>query len=207
MQRIFVTLLLAAAFAAHACNDHELQQPNSALHVVNTAVSTAKADGPMLVTVIGELKNTTTDKIDNLVLEAKLTDASGKVIDVLSEPMYGLVVPSGEQVSFRLQGAAATTQATYANAQVRVVSAEAHAASVNKSPNNGGRRIWELAVSWGPMLLIIVVWIVLARKYSGKGSNQDKMLSAINEQNMLLSRQSAAIESIAAALSAGKNND
>jgi hypothetical protein len=109
MKRLLFSLTLAIAFTAQACNDHELQQPNSALQVVNTTVSTAKAEGPMLVTVIGELKNTTTDKIDSLVLEAKLSDVNGRVIDVLSESMYGLVVPPGEQVSFRLQGAAATT--------------------------------------------------------------------------------------------------
>lgn len=46
----------------------------------------------------------------------------------------------------------------------------------------------------------------MARKYSGKGSNQDKMLIAINEQNALLTRQSAAIEAIANALSSRGNS-
>ena len=204
MKRIFSALALALSLNAIACNDHELQQPDASLQVINTSVSTAKAQGPMLVTVIGELKNTTTEKIDNLILEAKLTDSSGKLIDVLSESMYGLVVPPGEQVSFRLQGAAATTQATYANAQVRVVSAEGHSKSNKQSSGESKSHFAELAVSWGPMILLVLVWVFLARKYSGKGSNQDKMLTAINEQNALLTRQSAAVEAIAAALSSAK---
>jgi ATP-dependent Zn protease len=204
MKRIFSTLALALSLNAIACNDHELQQPDAALQVINTSVSTANAQGPMLVTVIGELKNTTTEKIDNLILEAKLTDSSGKVIDVLSESMYGLVVPPGEQVSFRLQGAAATTQATYASAKVRVVSAEGHSRSNKQSSGESKSHFAELAVSWGPMILLVLVWVFLARKYSGKGSNQDKMLTAINEQNALLTRQSAAVEAIASALSSTK---
>ena len=204
MKRLFSALALALSVNALACNDHELQQPDMALQVINASVSTAKAQGPMLVTVIGELKNTTAERIDNLVLEAKLTDSSGKTIDVLSESMYGLVVPAGEQVSFRLQGAAATTQATYANAQVRVVSAEGHSRSNKQSSSESNSQLREIAVSWGPMVLLVLVWFFLARKYNGKGSNQDKMLTAINEQNALLTRQSAAIEAIAAALSSGR---
>ena len=204
MKRLFPAFALAVSLTAFACNDHELQQPDAALQVVNTSVSTAQAQGPMLVTVIGQLKNTTGEKIDNLVLEARLTDANGKVIDVLSESMYGLVVPPGEQVAFRLQGAAATTHATYANAQVRVVSAESHAKEQRQSSSERKNHLKELAISWGPMLLLILVWVLLARKYSGKGSNQDKMLNAINEQNALLTRQSAAVEAIAAALNSNR---
>jgi ATP-dependent Zn protease len=201
MKKRFAALALAMSASAMACNDHELQRPDEALLVVESSVSTAQAQGPMLVTVIGQLKNTTDEKIDNLVLEARLTDAAGKVIDVLSEPIYGLVVPPGEQVSFRLQGAAATTHATYANAQVRVVSAESHAKESSSSSPARKNQWVDLAVSWGPMLLLVLVWIYLTRKQSGKGSYQDKLLNAMNEQTALLTRQSAAVEAIAAALS------
>lgn len=204
MKRIFPALALALSINALACNDHDLLHPDVALKVISSSVSTVKAQGPMLVTVIGELKNTTDEKIDNLILEAKLTDSDGKVIDVLSESIYGLVVPAGEQVSFRLQGAAATTQATYANAQVRVVSAESHSRSTKQSSSESKSQLRELAVSWGPMVLLVLVWLFLVRKYNGKGSNQDKLLTAINEQNALLTRQSSAVEAIAAALNSSK---
>lgn len=203
MKRYLGLLALAMVANVLACNDHDLEQPGTAVQVINAAVSTAKAEGPLLVTVIGELKNTTDEKVDNLVLEARLTDANGKVVDVLSESVYGLVVPPGDQVSFRLQGAAAATAASYVNAQVRVVSAESHPRVPETPPKAGWGSIGEIAVAWAPMLLLILVWIVLARRFNGKGSNQHKMLLAVNEQNALLTRQSAAIESIAASLSAG----
>lgn len=208
MKQTIAAFALLLTLNAQACADHDLQTPSVALQVVNAAVSTAKADGPLLVTVIGELKNTTNDKINDVVIEARLTDASGKVIDVLSESQYGLVVPPGEQVSFRLQGAAATTQAAYVGVQARVVSAQAHSASTPRRPSSreGTDGFKEFAISWGPMVLLVLVWIFMARKYSGKGSNQDKMLIAINEQNALLTRQSAAIETIANALSSRGNS-
>jgi hypothetical protein len=207
MKKVIPAIALLLSINTFACVDHSLLQPDSALQVLNTSVSTASVQGPMLVTVIGELKNTTANKIDSLILEAKMTDASGKVIDVLSESVYGLVVPPGEQVSFRLQGAAATTSAKYANAQVRVVSAEAHPmASAQPSPSLFNR-LTEIAISWGPMILLLLVWVFLARKYSGKGSTQDKMLKALVEQNALLTQQVAAIGAISTALGASKQAD
>jgi ATP-dependent Zn protease len=201
MKKLFVILGMAVAADAFACADHELQDPSAAVQVVNASVNTTKTDGPLVVTVIGELKNVTSNKIDSLVIEAKVTDASGKVVDVLTESMYGLVAPAGQQVAFRLQGQAATSAASYAGVQVRVVNGESHSPSGTRS---GATQWKELAMSWGPMVLLVLVWIFLARKHSGKGSHQDKMLSAVVEQNALLTRQSAAIETMAAVLSSRK---
>ena len=55
------------------------------------------------------------------------------------------------------------------------------------------------------MILLILAWIFLARKYSGKGSNQAKMLTVIGEQNALLTKQISALETIASAVSSRKN--
>lgn len=86
------------------------------------------------------------------------------------------------------------------NAQVRVVSAESHAMAAGRSSPNRKNQLIEFAMSWGPMLLLILVWIFFVRKFNGKGSCHDKLLNAMNEQNALLMRQSAAVESIATAL-------
>lgn len=49
--------------------------------------------------------------------------------------------------------------------------------------------------------MLILVWVVLARKYSGKGSAHQRSVELIAEQNALLGKQLAAIESIATAAS------
>jgi len=178
----------------------DLQDPNNALKVVNTSVITSKSGGAPIVTVIGELRNNTNNKIDELVVEAKLTNSNGKVIDVISGPIYGLVIPAGQQVAFRLQEPAAADQSSYSGVKVRIISGESyiHTRPLHNSKNNYSPYT-EILISWAPMILIILVWIVMAKKFSGKGSNQAKMLAALSEQNSLLEKQVAAIESIASA--------
>ena len=200
MKRIFLALPLLICFYASACGSNEQPQSEakSALQIVNPKVSTAKSGGPLLVTVIGELKNPTSQDFEDLVLEARLMDADGKVIDMLSESMYDMVVPAGEQIAFRLQGAAATTEASYAKAQVRVIRAQRPV--THRPVRQEKNPLIEMAISWGPMLLFILFILLLVRRSSGKGSYQEKMLTAVNEQNSLLTRQAAAIETIAAAL-------
>jgi ATP-dependent Zn protease len=203
---ISLPLTLFVSYAL-ACGDHDLPDPGSSVQVVEATVQTAKMDGPLFVTVLGEFKNTTGSKIGNLVVEAKLIDASGKVVDVLSQPVYGLVVPAGQQVAFRIQGPAAVKESLYAGVRARVVSAEAHAPSAPRAAKQESNRFVDFLVSWGPMLLLIAVWIFLARKYSGKGSTQDKMLNAIGEQNVLLAKQISAIEAIGAAVTVKASGD
>jgi ATP-dependent Zn protease len=203
--KTFVSLMFCLiASSAYACGDHDLPNPSSSVQIVGTTVSTSKTDGTVFVTVLGSFKNITESKIDGLMVEAKLTDSRGKVIDVLSEPIYGLVVPAGQQVAFRLQGRAAAKEGAYAGVQVRVVSAEAHARSAPRAAKQEANPFVDFLISWGPMILLIAVWILLARKYNGKGSTQAKMLAAINEQNSLLTKQISAIEAIASAASSRK---
>lgn len=113
MRLLLVLLSLTIATNAAASCDQDLKDPNSAVQVVDASVTTTKSDGSLFVTVIGELRNTTNEKINDLVIEAKLTNSSGIVIDVISEPVYGLVVPAGQQVAFRLQTTAAADQGSY----------------------------------------------------------------------------------------------
>jgi ATP-dependent Zn protease len=202
---LFVLSLAIATDAAASC-DQDLQDPNSAVQVVDASVTTTTSDGALFVTVIGELKNTTNQKIDDLVIEAKLTNSSGKVIDVISEPVYGLVVPAGQQVAFRLQTTAAADQASYSGVIARVVSGESHVPSTTRTRSQKSSRYVEILISWSPMIFLILVWVLLARRYSGKGSNQEKMLKAIGEQNALLTKQIAALETIASVVSAQKKD-
>lgn len=196
MRHLLLMPLTLASAAVAACAE-DLQNPDSAIEVVNSSISTFKTEGPLLTTVIGELHNRTNDRIDELVIEARLTDASGKLIDVISEPVYGLVAPAGQHVAFRLQAQAAAPAETYSGVSVRVISAQTHppAPARARSPERSGIPDWLIA--WGPMLLLIVVWLLFARKVSGKGSYQARLLSAMNEQNALLGRQVSALEVIA----------
>jgi ATP-dependent Zn protease len=183
-----------------------LQDPNSQVQIVEASVTTTKTDGAVLVSVIGELRNTTNNKIDEIVIEAKLKNSKGKVIDVISEPVYGLVVPAGQQVAFRLQAPAAANQSSYSGVTARVISGNSNIPSTLRTSTQKSSKYLKALISWAPIILLILVWIILARKYGGKGSNQEKMLATFIEQNALLAKQISAIETIASAASAQKRS-
>lgn len=207
MKSHLILLLALFSFKASACVDHQLRDAAASVQVVEPSVTAAQRDGCVLLTVLGSVKNNGGERVESLLVEAKLKDASGKTIDVISQPVHGLVVPAGQQVAFRLLAPAAAAPAMYAGVEARVVSAEAHVPFVPPPParaENEPNVFVSLLVSWAPMLLLIAVWVLLARKFSGKGSTQDKMLTAIGEQNALLARQIAAIEAIASAAAAKK---
>ena len=130
------------------------------------------------------------------MVEAKLADSTGKVIEVLTESLYGITVPAGQQVAFRMQGSAAASESAYASVQARVTSGETQKARPQQKPES---RIIAFLVSWGPMLVLILVWVYLARKFNGKGSLQNRTVDLIAEQNAILTKQLAAIETIAQA--------
>lgn len=189
-------LLLAGSFVPAIAQN--LENPDRAIPVVDASVSTVQSAGPLLATVLGELHNTTGNQIYELVIEARLTDAGGRIIDVISEPVDGLVVPAGQRVAFRLQAPAAAAAETYAGARVRVVSAQTELPAPPRPRPAPPSRIANLLMAWGPMLLLVVPWALIYRKSCGKGSIQSRMLAAVLEQTALLDRQVVALESLAA---------
>jgi ATP-dependent Zn protease len=199
MKKLIVVLLALIALNATACADHDFPEAGSSIQVTEASWSTSKNDGPLILTVLGTLKNPTNNRVENLVVEAKLIDRNGKVIDILTGHVYGLVIPAGQQVAFRLQSSAAASQSAYTAVEARVISAEAHPPRTPDPKKEERNEMLEYIISWIPMVIFIGVWAFLARRYNGKGSIQDKVLIAINEQNSLLTKQISAIESIAAA--------
>ncbi len=55
----------------------------------------------------------------------------------------------------------------------------------------------QILISCAPILFLIVVWVLLARKYSGKNSPQQKSLFLIEKQNELFEQQNAYLKCIA----------
>ena len=192
-----LVLLLACLRPAVACDD-DLPDP-AAIPIDQPTFQVTRSEGGTMLTVLGAFRNTSEAKAHNLVVEATLTDAQGKVIDVLTQPVYGVTVPPGKAVAFRVQGQAAAAPGAYAAVRARVTSGEtclARPAPARPAPKSP----WvDLLVSWGPMMLLILVWVLAMRRFSGKGSIQAKVLDAMNQQNALLARQSVALETLAAA--------
>ena len=111
-----------------------------------------------ILTSFGTLRNDGPVAIEDLVLDAQFFDADGKLIDALSESLYGLVVPANGESSFRLQGYPAQEGSKYSSQKVRITDASV----VTKCPPRSNERQtnWtRWATSWSPVLLLILVWV------------------------------------------------
>ena len=141
-------------------------------------------------------------------MEAKFLDSANKVIDVITQENYGIVVPAGKDVLLKLRDSISGAQVSYSKVEVRVLSADFRApksAFGSANPNNTKNAMIEFLISWGPMLLLIAVWIYMMRKYSN--GYQNKVLQFMDKQNELIAKQAAALELIATASSASKSRE
>jgi len=129
------------------------------------------------------------------VVEVKYFDQQGKKIDVVTQHLYGIVVPAKEEVDFRVRDQADKTKANYVTSSARIVSAEEKCSPKRKKKKHS--LIVELLISWGPMLLLIGVWLLFMKKYNGKSSPQKQSLLILEQQTKLLKQQAEAIERIA----------
>lgn len=209
MKRALVTMLMAAAGSCWAYGGEPLKDPSAAVQVVNAQVRVTPTQDKCCtsVAVLGEFKNLTPTSVSDLVVEARLLDAKGQLIDVLTESVFGVVVMPGDQVAFKLNGKGISAPETYAQVQARVTSGEASKAEDKPIPKprvepKGWYQRWgePLLISWGPMLLLIGVWVAVLRNGGGKKSQGNRTLALIEEQNALIARQAVALETLAASM-------
>ena len=141
------------------------------------------------VSALAELKNASDLRVSDLVVEARFLDASGKLMDASTEALYGVSIAPNEKAAVRVDTRAMRPPSSYASAEMRVVDAS----MVRPEPLDSRHNVaWNLLVSWGPMALLLAVWLWIARRYSV--GYQKRYAELIEEQNQLLKRQVAALE-------------
>ena len=196
----------AAVVAVCACLPVWAKTPSSAFRALT-------ADGVQLiyqatdgkpccgqVSALAELKNTGDERADDLVVEARFLGAAGQLIDASTESLFGVSIAPGETAAVRVDTRAMRPQANYASAQVRVIDARFQTPAEGDQ-RSAGKVVLDLLVSWGPMILLLAVWLWIVRRYSA--NYQKRYAELIEEQNGLLKRQVAALEALTA--SASKN--
>jgi ATP-dependent Zn protease len=191
--------MLAFACAANACAEQNaLPDASDVLKVSNTVFSYSQEEGRNVITTIGAIQNTSQARAEELVVEVRYFDRNKILIDSVTQPMYGVVVPPGQQLSFRVRDAADKPKSAYATSVARVVSAEQRTPSKPQSKGNLSF-LTDILISWAPMLLLIGVWIYFMKKMSRKDSPQKRTIELIQEQNLTLARQLEVLERLAVA--------
>lgn len=192
-------LALAAGAAQAKCAAHVGRTDADAMALVATPTAlTVGQDGDhRVVTTLGTITNPTGVCFTDLVIEVQYFDAAGQHVDTLVEPAAGLVSPADEAVEFRVQGVAARDAKAYATQRVRVMDGSAR---WSKAAETKQSSLVELLLSWAPMLVLIAVWVMVARWFSGKKSPQGKLVEIAQAQAKATQDLVAATQRIAQAL-------
>ena len=201
LKHTFALILSLACVPALACIRSE-GPPGSAsdLAVIDPLFSFSENGGQRVVNTLGTIRNASVDCFSDVVIEVKYFDAKSNLIDTVTEPLYGVVVPGKQEVAFRVRDAAAQSKEAYVSQSVRVVSADVRTGRVGKK---GSSSAWvELLISWGPMLLLISVWIFFMARMKRKDSPQGRTLAMFEQQNSILTSQNDLLARIASALEA-----
>jgi len=197
---LFVILILSISIVSKGFTyQNAVDNPENLLKVSDTTFNFSKEDGHSTITTIGTVKNLSGMRVDELVVEVKYFDQAKRLIDTVTQPLYGVVIPPSQEVSFRVRDAADKSKEAYVSSSVRVVSAEQR--EVNSPNSKKSSSIWlETFVSWLPMLLLIGVWVFFIKKMNKKDSPQRRTLELIENQNSILSKQLEALDRLASAV-------
>ena len=196
----FLMLMLSISIVADGYTDQStIDNPENLLKVSGTTISYSKEDGHNTITTIGTIKNLSGIRIDEPVLEVKYFDQAKRLIDTVTQPLYGVVVPASQEVSFRVRDVADKSKEAYISSSVRVVSVEQRNLHTSNSKKNSS--IWlETFVSWLPMLILICVWVFFIKKMNKKDSPQRRSVELIENQNLILTKQLETLDRLASAV-------
>lgn len=202
---LFITILSIFVISSPAFSaDHkgEILEPKFNYQIYN---------GDPYVFSIGYIKNNSENPLEDITVAIQYYDQNGELVDAAFENLYSFVVPPNEKVAFKVQSIAAREKEYYVMHDVRIVSA-AHEIPCNQNTRSRAGNlnfdfVKKILISWFPLLLIIIVWIVLARKYSGKGSNQRRLVELMEQQVKYDEERNREITNIAEALRTKQSNN
>jgi len=192
---LFVMLMLLISIVSKGYADQDaIDNPGNILKISDTTFSYSKEDGHGNISTIGTIKNLSDMRIDRLVLEVKYFDQGKRLIDTVTQPLYGVVVPPSQEVSFRVLDVASKPKEAYVSSSVRVVTAEQREACSSNSK-------WlETFVSWLPLLILAGVWVFFIKKMNKKNSPQRRSVELIENQISILSKQLETLDRLASAV-------
>lgn len=195
------TALRAAAEDGAAAVDGDRSRPE----VIESSVTLNEMDGTLWVTTVGKIRNSSSEDLEDVVIEVQYLDRDGKLIDAAMNNLYQVLVPAGETVAFRSQQMAATTRERYASHTARLVlkSAVSQTAAAAGSTGAAGKSRSKTEdaplLLWVPLVLFTLVALYLLRRASLRRQPPGRAAALIEQQIGLFDSQNRILERIAAA--------
>ncbi|MDQ1830851.1 hypothetical protein [Massilia scottii] len=190
--------MLAFSTSALACSYHNASPAKvDKLAVSNTSFSVL--DEPRMITSLATLKNASAEGVRDVMLEVKYFDANHVLVDTVTQSVDDMVVPASSEVAFRIRAVAARPNEAYVSQEIRIISAEA--IKVHSEPSTMSVLL-DYLYSWGPMLLLVGVFLFFIKRVSGKNSMQKRTLALLEAQGAHLDAQLRLLERMAVAAEA-----
>ena len=202
IQRLLLAvLLLLSGMARAACPGagEGPPEPAVALAVKLATLEVLQEDERRSVLSLGTIRNSAGSCFEDVVLEVRYFDASHTLSDTVVQPLYGLVVPAHGEVAIRVLGSAARSREAYVSQEARVLNAEARR-PVEKAQPTLGSALLEVLIAWGPMMLLLGMFMVFMRRMRGKGSPQERSIALLQQQVEVSTAQVQALQRVADAL-------
>ena len=189
---VLFSLLITFTKVSDACSATQ-EFDTSQLVVTQSSISYSDNDGRKMVTSIGNLKNESAFKADDIVLEVKYFDSENKLIDVVTQRVYDITIPQNKEVAFRVRDEADKPKNFYVTNSIRVISATK--VPVYQENVKEKRSMWfDIFISWMPMLLLIGVWVYFIRRSWGKKGLQGRSVELMERQVSTLEKLLAVLE-------------
>ena len=179
---VSAVLLVALSQSCVACDEGETEYRDHVRPTGTRIVYMPYSDGNLL-SVVGTLENDSVYDVKSVVVEVQYFNKDKELIDSATDSDYSIVVPAHSKATFRVDTQAAHPESAYQSHAVVINSATAI-----KPPKKGGK-YKSIALSWGPFVLIMLLWFWFARRNSR--SKSGKTYAQIMEENTAVSEASA----------------
>lgn len=181
------------AFNSSACLvDEDPQVLAEKLQVTSSNDRIDTDDGVRVMTTLGSIQNLSDACAKNVVIEVSYYDTKNQLVDVLTQTLSQVTVPSQSNVLFRVRGQLSAPSELYVSSKVRIVAADVKL-SATRAPAK--QSVWSntMLISWLPFIVFIGVWITMYRKANGPASAAKQAVVLMDQQLQLITAQNQLI--------------
>lgn len=164
--------------------------------IQNSKFSYSNNEKCSYINCIGELANLGEDTYQYITLQIQYFNEKDEIIDTVTEQLYDHVLMPKETISFKVSDRADKSSEQYITHKVKVTYADEK--YVKKyEPVKKKSWILDILISWGPMLLLIFVWIFIMYRYNrNKKSPHFQSVEAMKKRNELVEYQNKLFEKL-----------
>ncbi len=192
---IFSILVYTSTVFAEGAESPNFQK---SLKITDSKIHFSSGESSNFVSCMGTIQNSSTLVWEELVIEVQYYNKENDLIDTITEYNYGLVVPANDAATFRIRDTADKNESEYYSHKVRITSArtDSYTPPRTQPRRTKSKPLTQILISWTPMLILIAVWIIFMRKYSGKNSPQRATMGILKDQVELIKEQNSLFKNL-----------